>query len=167
MANIETTQPDIKTNNALEQPLGGALLTSLTANTPYFRYGSGASLLPTAPMGQIAMPGPNQSVFGNPFAGDVGQSFGPSVELPSSYQMLGSGGAGGGYGGGYSYGAPSQPNPFAMLAQSIFGSVNPMSSQMYRGGSGLGFLGLGNLQNYQPPQAPNYNTLGLPAGGGK
>ena len=95
MANIETTQPDIKTNNALEQPLGGALLTSLTANTPYFRYGSGASLLPTAPMGQIAMPGPNQSVFGNPFAGDVGQSFGPSVGLPSSYQMLGSGGAGG------------------------------------------------------------------------
>jgi len=167
MADIQTTQPSIRTDNALEQPLGGALLTSLTANTPYFRYGSGASLLPTAPMGQIAMPGPNQSVFGNPFAGDVGHSFGYSPSPPTPYQMLGSGGSGGGYGGGYGYGAPSQISPFALLAQSLFGSINPMSSQMYSGGSGLGFLGLGNLQNYQAPAPPNYGSPSLPAGGGK
>lgn len=172
MADVEVIQPgQTQTNNALEQPLGGFLSTSLQAH-PFAPYGSGAQLLPTTPSGHIAMPGPNQ----NSRVGGAAQTF------------LGSGGGAGGFGGGANAGglpqllqggqangyyAQNQQNPWAQIIQSlgsIFGNQRPFSGNP----NGQQNPFFGGIQNQQPQgqqqQPPMMGTGGLPTlppGGGK
>lgn len=159
MAEVQTVQPDLRTNNAAEQPLGGAVVSTLAANEPYFRYGRGISMLPTANMGQIAIPGPNQSVVGNPFGlgygsgpAGAGSGYGGVSNMPNPASFLGS---------NFNY-SQSQPyNPWAALLQGILGSSNAFAGTGTQSTNSNGLM-----SNFNLAPSPNpYQNVGNPFGG--
>lgn len=97
-------------NIPLQDNLANAGLNMLTQAAPYAHIGAGYQGLPRVPLGQVYMPGPNPTTFGDPFNAQYAQNFfGPnSGNAPPGYAAGGAGmgsGAGGASGGA---GAPPQ-----------------------------------------------------------
>ena len=112
------TQFNPEPSNPYPQLQGGLVNASQDALAyfrPYGVYGAGYQMANQSPMGQIYTPGPNQSLFGNPYttAGHT-PGFGQSPQYPSE---IGFGsGAGGGYGGSGGSGGMQNSNAGAKLS---------------------------------------------------
>lgn len=159
MAEVTTIQPDLRTNNAAEQPLGGATVTTLAANEPYFRYGSGMRMVPTANTGQLYVPGPNNAVMGNPFglgtnayaASGAGQGFGGVSNAPSPANFLGN---------NFNYQQSNPYNPLLSLIFGLFGSNQPFA------GSSVNAQQYSNGYTQQNQSSPAPNPYPNPFGAG-
>lgn len=60
-------EPPIRQDIPLQQGLIGMATNQLNSMVPYIGYGAGYRLTPQTPFGQVYMPGPNQTIFGNPY----------------------------------------------------------------------------------------------------
>lgn len=94
------TQFNPEPSNPYPQLQGGLVNASQDALAyfrPYGVYGAGYQMANLSPMGQIYTPGPNQSLFGNPYttAGHT-PGFGQSPQYPSQIGFGGSTAGGGG-----------------------------------------------------------------------
>ncbi len=150
-----TYQPPINNNVPLQQHLTGLADNQLHAAIPYMSYGAGYQLAPQGAFGQVAMPGPNQTIYGNPFnqQNSVG-SFGQPAQYPTNvgFQSTPQGYAPPGYG----YTPPQanygmQGQPFQNYFQGIMpqsGTPGPFNPQVY---PQYGYGG--------PPQQGNYPYL--------
>lgn len=103
----EIVQPPNPTNVPLQDNLTSAGLNMLTQSIPYAHAGAGYQLLPRNPFGQVAMAGPNPTIFGDPFNASYAQNFfGPNsgsmppMPGPQPQQQAMGGGQGGQQGGG-------------------------------------------------------------------
>ena len=117
-------------------PLQDALVSHgaamLESNIPYAHFGSGAALLPRSPLGQVYVPGPNPTIFGNPYnqsahAGYFGSASGSNAPQPGQQQpqqQAMGGGQQGGQGGGQAMGGGQQQQ------QSPFQNPNSPGAQM-------------------------------------
>lgn len=170
-------QNQVATNNALEQPLGGRLLTTLEATNQFARHGTGAHLLPAQTLGQVAMAGANQTIQGNPFA--ASSYFGPSAVTQA---QMGSGQAagGGGMAGGGGSPVPGSAMPFRQVQQTPqntwgslfgfgqngtstpFGGSSPQGQQAAQQNPLIGILQLLSGLGATPPPMPQAQP---PAGG--
>ena len=103
-------QPPINQATPLQGPLINASMVALSSNDNMNPYGAGYRLTPNVPFGQVAFPGPNQTIYGNPFGANSTPFFGqPSMtQSQINSQMMGGGAAGGQNQGGGGGSAPSQ-----------------------------------------------------------
>jgi hypothetical protein len=122
-------------------PLQNELIALATDNLryqqPYNVFGAGYQMANSSPFGQVYAPGPNQTLFGNPYTTTGHEPyFGQSAQAPSNigFQQGMGGGSGGGQGGGGGSGGGSQGQNWA---------------QNYSAGSKL--TGLVNGGGYRPP----------------
>lgn len=150
----EITQYNPQVNDPYPQLTGNlvnASIDSLTAFRPYGYYGAGYQMANLSPMGQIYTPGPNQSLFGNPYTTQGHQPyFGQSPQYPSNI------GFGGGAGGGTGVGGGGGSNTTS--GDKLSGYVPPAMSALPAGRAytqGSDLLGLLNsalqTQNVPPP----------------
>src|SRR5687768_9112081 len=75
-------------NVPLQNELTGQGLRQLQQSSPFSYYGSGHQLMPQSPLGQVFAPGPNPTIFGNPYnAAHHNQIFGQAGMVPPGYQQ--------------------------------------------------------------------------------
>lgn len=145
---VENVTPDRNFNLPLESQLTGASLRMINQAGPYSFAGAGYQLLPDQSLGQIYMPGPNATLFGNnPFGltpygqgyfGGAYNSIGPQTQPGHT-----------GYAGG---------NPF--LGQSSYGYPQ---GQGYTGGSYNTVMPQQQASGQQQTFAgPSYGQSGFP-----
>jgi len=185
---VQNVTPPRQFDLPLEEALTGTGSRMLQQAAPFSPFGAGYNLLPDQALGQIYMPGPNATLFGNnPFGlTPHGQGFfgGAYNQLPQQNLYGSYGGYGGGYGG---YGPPQGTNPFGgfggypqpqpYFQGPSFGQAGfPYSAfaqfqQGYGNPYGYGytqnvFPGYGGGGHFIPPQgfgygnAPSFNTGG-------
>ena len=131
---VQTVQPSLKTNNAVEQPLGGAAVRMTNSMGAYAPFGTGGRLVSGVPFGQVAMAGPNPTVFGDPFNSQYAQGF---------------------FGHGGYANQPGQA-PTQQLQQQAFQQQNPMQSWM------MSFGAQPQAQQFQSPfQGATPQTMGM------
>lgn len=63
---IQTVQPPLKTDNAVQGPLGSLAVRQLGSQGAFAPFGRGSAFVPGVAFGQVQMPGPNPTRFGNP-----------------------------------------------------------------------------------------------------
>lgn len=122
-------------NVPLQDNLTSAALNMLTQSLPYSPMGAGYQGLPRVPQGQVYMPGPNPSIFGDPFNASYAQSFfGPnSGSAPPGMAPGGGGGMGQPTGPQapaqpQGNGAPPQQQPQQIPGVQPGGQVHPAAS---------------------------------------
>lgn len=142
-------QPPINNNVRLQEPLGNALEAQLHTMDPYSPWRA-VQLLPQAPFGQVAFPGPNQTLFGNAFnPANYTASFGQAAQYPTNV--------------GFSQGTPqyspywAQNTPFGQISaplQAYFGAGGaPQGGQGQGMGGGQGnFAYQSGIQQQIPQQ---------------
>lgn len=140
-------------------PLQNELIALATDNLryqqPYNVYGAGHQMANLSPFGQVYAPGPNQTLFGNPYTTSGHEPyFGQSAQAPTNlgFQqhygggMAGGGGSAGGGGGG---------NMGQNWAQN-YGAGSKLTGLMNGGGyhpPPVGQLAAGIAQQHPPQQA--------------
>ena len=138
-------QPPIRQDTPLQQGLTGLATSQLNSMIPYMGYGGGYQLMPMTPFGQTYMPGPNQTIFGNPYNQQNSVPFfGQPAQAPTNF----------GFPQQQLAGAPfwQQPTPYGQVSapfQQYFGNILPQSGASGQGGSG----GQGNFP-YLPGTGP-------------
>lgn len=141
----ETITPPNPKDVPLQEPLMGLGTRQINQMSPFSPYGSGANLLPQAPLGQVYLPGPNPTTIGDPYnAAHAQQFFGPqSGSAPPGYGAQPQGSQQQGQGGGQGGQASGSPSPSS------------------NGGSSAQQSGTGNYQ------APPLGSPGVPANVGQ
>lgn len=86
-------QPPVNNATPLQGPLINAATVALSSNDNMNPWGAGYRLTPNVPFGQVMFPGPNQTIYGNPFGSDSTPFFGqPSVSQAQVNAGMGAGG---------------------------------------------------------------------------
>lgn len=122
-SDTQVFQPPIRQDTPLQQGLTGLATSQLNTMIPYMPYGAGYQLMPMTPFGQTYMPGPNQTIFGNPYNQQNSVPFfGQPAQAPTNYGFQPNQGAG----------APfwQQPTPYGQVSapfQQYFGNILPQS----------------------------------------
>lgn len=81
----EIINPPIRTDAPLQPELTNAGRAQLAANDQFNIWGAGFRLTPQNPFGQVYMPGPNQTIFGNPYnQANAAPFFGQSAGAPQN-----------------------------------------------------------------------------------
>lgn len=96
----------------------------LEANLPYSQFGGGFNLAPRNPFGQVYVPGPNPTIYGNPYNYNANATpyFGQSALTQGGSNVgMQPQAQGGGQQGGQGGGGSQQQNPFAP-GNSLMGS---------------------------------------------
>lgn len=133
MASVENVTPDRNFNLPLESQLTGAAARMMNQAAPFTPFGAGYNLLPDQAMGQIYMPGPNATLFGN-------NPFGLTP-----------------YGQGYFGGAYNSIGPQTAPGHTGFAGGNPFLGQSWGMGMPRGQGYGGTSYNYVAPQTdPGY-----------
>lgn len=144
----------------LQNSLQDQAQQQLNAAQPYAQYGAGYHLLPSQNFGEVNVPGPNQTIFGNPQGPPAGGNPGQPLQAPQSMQ--------GGEGmqgliqslqsilGGSSQGQP-QPGGSSQALQAPGVPQAPQNIQGVEGISGLiqSLLGLHALGMYNQLSGPS------------
>ena len=117
----------------------------LEAALPYSQFGAGYQLLPRSPLGQTYVPGPNPTIFGNPYMYAHAEPwFGQSALNNGGGNAMGGGQSGGQGGGGGSNNQQQQP----VFPMSMYPNLIPQQLQFLN-------PGMFNLAAFAPPQQQN------------
>lgn len=156
----QVIQPPIREDTPLQQGLISRSTQQMNAAIPFDPYGAGYQLMPLAPMGQVYMPGPNQTMIGNAFnPNNLTPFFGQSAQAPTNFGMGGSGASGGGTTGGAGGGGGAM-SPMMQLLQTYYSALRPPTG--YGGGAQSPPTPFGQGMPGQLPQQPQGNFAYLP-----
>lgn len=157
----QTIQPNLRTDNAVQGPLGSAAVRQINAQGAFSSFNP-TQLLPGTPMGQIAMQGPNPTIFGQPYNTAVqAPYFGSAQTTPPSPSPFAQGQGGGAMGAGSSQGggASGSGNPLGQTPgagnQPLPWDMNPQQMQQMM----QMMMGWQQQQqaSQQPSPVPGYN----------
>lgn len=136
---VQTVQPPLKTDNAVQGPLGSLAVRQLGSQGAFAPFGRGSAFVPGVALGQVQLAGPNPTQFGNPGNAQAATDFFGSAGFSPNYQA---------------------PSPFAPQQQGYGGS--PL-----QGGGGQQQAGGQPMQPGGQPQTPGQQNPASLAGGGQ
>ncbi len=137
----------------------------LEAGLPFSQFGAGYQLMPRSPFGQVYAPGPNPTIFGNPYmARNHNPYFGESAlnaggsmvpQNPSQQNgMNSSGGMGKLNSGAFGQGQPNRPQQPPSPQNNNQNNVTPSAM------GGPAINNNNNNNNVKPSIPSNYNSVG-------